>query len=290
LSRPRAQRGPARAARDRAGRRDRARALRVAGERARARERDRAGRRAGGRREPGARGPARGDPARGPQRRAARGGASRAGRPRDRRGPLRDRPDPRGAGAHGRQPDPGGRAARPHPARPQAQDGPLRDRLGRGGLSPRRPLACRAVPGVRFGTSFGFDAKSRACSAAPGAAVPAGTKRRLGGQRAPERHFLAGTATYTARSPLGDGWHAVCDPPARRARGQPPEAPVIDRTSVRASVLVVDDERGPRESLRMILSPLYRVTAVANGSDALDALRTTPVDVVTLDLAMPGLR
>src|SRR5690606_24616689 len=192
--------------------------------------------------------------------------------------------------AHGRQPDPGGRAARPHPARPQAQDGPLRDRLGRGGLSPRRPLACRAVPGVRFGTSFGFDAKSRACSAAPGAAVPAGTKRRLGGQPAPERHFLAGTATYTARSPLGDGWHAVCDPPARRARGQPPEAPVIDRTSVRASVLVVDDERGPRESLRMILSPLYRVTAVANGSDALDALRTTPVDVVTLDLAMPGLR
>jgi len=65
---------------------------------------------------------------------------------------------------------------------------------------------------------------------------------------------------------------------------------VIDRTSARANVLVVDDERGPRESLRMILSPAYRVLTVANGSDALEVLRTTPIDVVTLDLAMPGLR
>jgi response regulator RpfG family c-di-GMP phosphodiesterase len=55
-------------------------------------------------------------------------------------------------------------------------------------------------------------------------------------------------------------------------------------------VLVVDDERGPRESLRMILSPVYRVLAVPSGSEAVEALRTTPVDVVTLDLAMPGLR
>src|SRR5690606_20009049 len=58
---------------------------------------------------------------------------------------------------------------------------------------------------------------------------------------------------------------------------------VIDRTSARANVLVVDDERGPRESLRMILSPAYRVLTVANGSDALEVLRTTPIDVVTLD-------
>jgi response regulator RpfG family c-di-GMP phosphodiesterase len=65
---------------------------------------------------------------------------------------------------------------------------------------------------------------------------------------------------------------------------------VIDRTQPRATVLVVDDERGPRESLRMILSPAYRVLAVANGGEAVEALRTTPVDVVTLDLAMPGLR
>lgn len=65
---------------------------------------------------------------------------------------------------------------------------------------------------------------------------------------------------------------------------------MIDRSQPRATVLVVDDERGPRESLRMILSPLYRVLAVASGTEAVEVLRTTPVDVVTLDLAMPGLR
>ena len=65
---------------------------------------------------------------------------------------------------------------------------------------------------------------------------------------------------------------------------------MIDRCQPRATVLVVDDERGPRESLRMILSPVYRVLAVASGSEAVEVLRTTAVDVVTLDLAMPGLR
>jgi PleD family two-component response regulator len=34
----------------------------------------------------------------------------------------------------------------------------------------------------------------------------------------------------------------------------------------RETILVVDDERGPRESLRMILSPSFRVLAAANAS------------------------
>lgn len=63
-----------------------------------------------------------------------------------------------------------------------------------------------------------------------------------------------------------------------------------DRSKYRTTVLVVDDERGPRESLRMILSPAHRVLAVGSGAEAVEALRATPVDVVTLDLAMPGLR
>jgi response regulator RpfG family c-di-GMP phosphodiesterase len=65
---------------------------------------------------------------------------------------------------------------------------------------------------------------------------------------------------------------------------------VIDRSSARATVLVVDDERGPRESLRMILSPSYEVALASSGAEALEVLHTSPVDVVTLDLAMPGLR
>lgn len=56
-----------------------------------------------------------------------------------------------------------------------------------------------------------------------------------------------------------------------------------------STVLVVDDERGPRESLRMILSPGFRVLAVKSGSEALEVLRREPVDVMTLDLKMPGM-
>jgi len=57
----------------------------------------------------------------------------------------------------------------------------------------------------------------------------------------------------------------------------------------KGSVLVVDDEFGPRESLRMILKPIYDVHAVDNGQDALDFLCRENVDLVTLDLRMPGL-
>jgi len=55
------------------------------------------------------------------------------------------------------------------------------------------------------------------------------------------------------------------------------------------SILIVDDEVGPRESLRMILKPIYDVHAVENGQDALDFISQEKVDLVTLDLNMPGL-
>jgi len=61
-------------------------------------------------------------------------------------------------------------------------------------------------------------------------------------------------------------------------------------TDPRPCVLVVDDERGPRESLRMILEPAHRVIQSSRGSEALELLRAHPVDVVTLDLHMPGMR
>ncbi len=62
--------------------------------------------------------------------------------------------------------------------------------------------------------------------------------------------------------------------------------PILDRPTV----LVVDDERGPRESLRMILEPAHRVLMAENGSEALELLRTVPIDLVTLDLNMPGVK
>ena len=56
----------------------------------------------------------------------------------------------------------------------------------------------------------------------------------------------------------------------------------------RENILVVDDEFGPRESLRVILSPLYEVYTAAAGEEALRFIYENNVDLVTLDLNMPG--
>lgn len=57
----------------------------------------------------------------------------------------------------------------------------------------------------------------------------------------------------------------------------------------RPSLLIVDDERGPTESLRMIFKPTYNVFTASGGEQALEIVRSTPIDVVTLDLRMPGM-
>ena len=54
-------------------------------------------------------------------------------------------------------------------------------------------------------------------------------------------------------------------------------------------ILVVDDELGPRESLKMILNPYYNVHVAERGAQAIEILNKFPVDLVTLDLKMPGL-
>ena len=55
------------------------------------------------------------------------------------------------------------------------------------------------------------------------------------------------------------------------------------------NILVVDDEMGPRESLKMILNPYYNVLVADRGAQAIEMLKQHPVDLVTLDLKMPGL-
>lgn len=56
------------------------------------------------------------------------------------------------------------------------------------------------------------------------------------------------------------------------------------------NILVVDDEFGPRESLRMVLKPLYNVYIAENGQKALETIQSTNIDLVTLDLRMQGLQ
>jgi len=57
----------------------------------------------------------------------------------------------------------------------------------------------------------------------------------------------------------------------------------------KGTVLIVDDEVGPRESLRMILKPIYEVYTAADGQEALKLIQEKNIDLVTLDLKMPGL-
>jgi len=61
------------------------------------------------------------------------------------------------------------------------------------------------------------------------------------------------------------------------------------QTSGAPTVLVVDDEQGAREALRVILEPEFRVLVADGGEAALTILGREPVSVMTLDLRMPGL-
>lgn len=57
----------------------------------------------------------------------------------------------------------------------------------------------------------------------------------------------------------------------------------------KANILIVDDEMGPRDSLRMILKPHYNVYTAEKAGQAVEILRRLPIDLVTVDLRMPGL-
>ncbi len=57
----------------------------------------------------------------------------------------------------------------------------------------------------------------------------------------------------------------------------------------RGTLLIVDDEIGPVESMRMILKPYHHVDTIDSGKKALQMLSHKPYDVVILDLNMPDM-
>jgi len=69
--------------------------------------------------------------------------------------------------------------------------------------------------------------------------------------------------------------------PTTRAQQSEPE---------RSRILIVDDERGPRESLRMILAPRYAVDVAESATVALEMLRAARYQLATVDLNMPGMQ
>ena len=77
--------------------------------------------------------------------------------------------------------------------------------------------------------------------------------------------------------------------PSRSAEGGEPAepgSPVVYPS--RPVVLVIDDEPGVRESLRMILKDDFEVLEAADGAEALEHVRARRIDVALLDVRMPG--
>ncbi len=55
----------------------------------------------------------------------------------------------------------------------------------------------------------------------------------------------------------------------------------------KATVLIVEDEEGPRNALTIILRPFFHLLTVGSRQDALQALRDYPIDLMTLDIRLP---
>jgi len=55
-------------------------------------------------------------------------------------------------------------------------------------------------------------------------------------------------------------------------------------------ILVCDDEKGVRESLRLILSDKYNLLFAENGKEAMNLLHNNPdIKAILLDIKMPGI-
>jgi signal transduction histidine kinase len=56
-----------------------------------------------------------------------------------------------------------------------------------------------------------------------------------------------------------------------------------------AKILIIDDEIGPRESLRMLLKPSYQVHTAENVETGLQLLQEKRPDTIVMDIRMPGM-
>ena len=57
----------------------------------------------------------------------------------------------------------------------------------------------------------------------------------------------------------------------------------------RKTVLIVDDDEGMRETLTVILRRDYRVLRAATGESALQMMEKEEVDLMLLDVRLPGI-
>src|SRR5438445_2230417 len=67
--------------------------------------------------------------------------------------------------------------------------------------------------------------------------------------------------------------------------GRPAEAGTLNRPTL----LIVDDEEGPRQALRVIFNGEYDVLMASDGVAAIELAQTHPIDVAVLDIRMSGM-
>lgn len=64
-------------------------------------------------------------------------------------------------------------------------------------------------------------------------------------------------------------------------------AATSEATKTKPTVLVVDDEAGPRDALKVILRPFFNIRSAENAKAALAILNEQPIDLITLDQKLP---
>lgn len=69
----------------------------------------------------------------------------------------------------------------------------------------------------------------------------------------------------------------------------PPKESDLGGQPSRRTLLIVDDEEGPRQSLRIVFKDDYNTILADNGNKALELARQHPVDAAVLDIRMSGM-
>jgi putative nucleotidyltransferase with HDIG domain len=60
-----------------------------------------------------------------------------------------------------------------------------------------------------------------------------------------------------------------------------------ERSTPKPTVLVIDDEAGPRDALKVILRPFFNIQSAESAQAAIDVLNRQPIDLITLDQKLP---
>ena len=60
-----------------------------------------------------------------------------------------------------------------------------------------------------------------------------------------------------------------------------------ESTKSKPTLLVIDDETGPRDALKVILRPFFNIQTAESASAAIDVLNSQPIDLITLDQKLP---